>query len=99
MTLLKWIGWCKEDNHDKVWIVQQLSGDKFSGKFVVIWGRRGKKLQTKIHDYLTMHYIERLIDSKLDKGYKSIDQKNLESIYPEFQDDLEKTTVWALLSA
>lgn len=99
MKQLKWIGWCQENNHDKVWIIQQLGGDNFSGKYVVIWGRRGKKLQTKIHEYMTIGYVEKLIESKENKGYKSMDQKNLDVIYPEFKDDLEKTTVWALLRA
>lgn len=99
MNYYKWIGWCKEDNHDKVWIIQQLGGDNFSGRFVVIWGRRGRKLQHKIHEYMTRYQIYNLIQSKENKGYQSIDDKRLDSVYPEFKNDLEKTTVWALLSA
>jgi predicted DNA-binding WGR domain protein len=95
----RWIGWCKEANHDKVWMIVQLNGNPHSGKYVTVWGRRGKKMQTKIHDCLTTREKNKLIFSKEGKGYKEIQEKDLDSVYPEFQKDLEKTTVWALLSA
>lgn len=95
----KWIGWCREDQHDKVWMIFQLSGDRYSGRFVTVWGRRGKKLQSKIQEYMTARERDRLVDSKESKGYRRIEEQDLNSVYPEFQLDLEKTTVWALLSA
>lgn len=94
----RWVGWCKQDNHDKVWMIIQISGDKHSGKYATVWGRRGKRMQAKIHEYMTAHARMRLIDSKKEKGYQHIPDQDLDSVYPEFKDDLEKTTVWALLS-
>lgn len=94
-----WIGWCKENRHDKVWMLIQLSDDRYSGRFVTVWGRRGKKLQSKIQDYKESREIDRLISSKEAKGYRRVLEHDLNSVYPEFQDDLEKTAVWALLSA
>lgn len=94
----KWIGWCREDQHDKVWMIVKLNGNQHSGRFVTVWGRRGKKLQSKIQDYRESRDIDRLISSKEAKGYRRVEEQDLNSVYPEFQDDLEKTTVWALLS-
>lgn len=99
MKTFKWIGWCHDNNHDKVWMIVQIGGDRYSGRFVSIWGRRGKKLQSKIYEYLTTREVNKLIESKEIKGYKHVEEKDLDSVYTEFKDDLEKTTVWALLAA
>ena len=42
--------------------------------------------------------VQNLIDKKRAKGYTRVDRNHLDTVYPEFQDDLEKTAVWALLS-
>lgn len=85
------IGWCQEGNHDKVWGVIKLADNKC----VTFWGRRGKKLQTKIayFDYS----IHRLINEKINKGYVRIQKQQLDKVYPEFESDLEKTAVMAIL--
>lgn len=103
MIKYKFIGWCNEDNHDKVWGVIHLEGDpgewdnrhKLAGPVLVFWGRRGKKLQCQIKpdDY----HMYKLIEKKKEK-YTRIDPSRLEEVYPEFRDDLEKTTFWAQLS-
>lgn len=97
----KFIGWCHDEveNHDKVWGVIFLTEQDLRGyaprKCLSFWGRRGKKLQTKIvYDNWELH---KLIDSKRNKGYNSVDKKHLDSVYPEFETDLEKTAVWATL--
>jgi predicted DNA-binding WGR domain protein len=92
----QFIGWCKEQNHDKVWVLIQL-GD--SNKIAAIWGKRGRKLQFKIHENLRYFEIDKLIDAKRSKGYKSISSNQLSEVYPEFKQDLEKTTMWAMLSS
>lgn len=92
------IGWCKEDNHDKVWGVIDLRKEA-SGygthTYVTFWGRRGKKLQTKVskEDEWTM---KRVIDSKR-KRYTAVTYGGLNDVYPEFESDLEKTAVWSIL--
>ena len=65
---------------------------------MAFWGRRGKKLQTKIHEGLDRWDADKLCDKKEDKGYKAINPNRLDEVYPEFEEDLQKTTVWALLS-
>lgn len=91
------IGWCKEDTHDKVWGVFKLrNGNGWDNDtYVTYWGRRGKKLQTKI-SVSTEWDIEKLIASKTHKGYVGIDEDKLDDVYPEFQQDLEKTAFWAM---
>lgn len=96
------IGWCHEDNHDKVWgavcLKEPTTSYRDDGKFVTFWGRRGKKLQTKIVDG-SNYEINKMFGKKLDKGYQSVDKQRLDEVYPEFEEDLEKTAVWAMLGA
>lgn len=98
-----WIGHCKEGNSDKVWGLIRLTGDDKevgyrTNNYVAFWGRRGKKLQTKIHENLDRWDADKLCNKKENRGYKSIDSNRLDEVYPGFEEDLQKTTVWALLS-
>ena len=98
----EFIGWCRDEekNQDKVWIVIDLSeGDINWVKnrpYATVWGRRGKTLQHKIV-HASAYDMHRLIDKKIDKGYKRVDKTDLDNVYPEFEQDLEQTAVWALL--
>lgn len=96
------VGWCREGAHDKVWGVillsQQADNRYRSGKYATFWGRRGGKLQTKIFDGSEWG-VEDMFDKKLKKGYTKINPKELDRVYPEFREDLEKTAVWAILSS
>lgn len=89
------IGWCQEDTHDKIWVVLEL-GNNIWG---VIWGRRGKSLQYKMHNNTDYCTILALTRQKQRKGYQEIPQAKLDTVYPEFQQDLEKTAFWMTLSA
>ena len=91
------IGWCKEDNHDKVWVCIQLDGDHWGGSFATVWGRRGKKLQHKVIDHASSWDMEKLVNSKYKKGYSKISKESLNTVYPEFESDLEQTAFWARL--
>jgi hypothetical protein len=99
----KFIGWCKEDNHDKVWVAIMLSDSPDAKnyswgrcKWVTSWGRRGKKLQSKIFDG-PIGELYKVKVSKIRKGYRDISPESLNHVYPEFQSDLEKTAIWSLL--
>lgn len=96
MMNYKFIGWNNHDGADKVWgviYIEDRTGIR--PKVLVFWGRRGKKLQTKIDR--EGWDLDKLIREKSEKGYKIIGNYELETVYPEFQNDLEKTTMWALL--
>ena len=95
------IGWCHEDNHDKVWGVILLSKGRGSpwyepNKFLSFWGRRGAKLQTKMFEGSDWT-AEKMFRKKLDRGYQEVDKNRLDQVYPEFETDLEKTAIWAAL--
>lgn len=99
----KFIGWCREGTSDKVWGVIPLQEATLetmvkTGKYVVFWGRRGKKLQTKILED-SVWGIRDKIDSKKDRGYEEVNTSRLNELYPEFEHDLSKTTMWAMLKA
>lgn len=88
----EYIGWCKKDNHDKVWGILRLDRNKC----LTFWGRRGAKLQTKMV-IAGIWEAEDMFLKKESKGYTNIPKSNLDKIYPEFQADLEKTAMWAML--
>lgn len=98
------VGWCRDGVHDKVWGVILLSTgliNQFgflSNKYATFWGRRGGKLQTKIFEG-SAYGVENMFEKKLSKGYKKINPNDLDRVYPEFREDLEKTAVWAILSS
>jgi len=94
-----WIGHCQDGTSDKVWGLIKLSDNQFYNDYAAFWGRRGKKLQTKIHKNIDHWTADKLSDKKIDGGYKPIDPSRLDLIYPEFEQDLEVTAVWALLKA
>ena len=94
------IGWCHdpEENHDKVWgAIKLKNGDSrwSDSSYVTFWGRRGKKLQTKIVTDSVWN-MDKVFDKKKDKGYQPVDFKKLNEVYPEFEDDLSKTAFWAM---
>ena len=97
--IYSFIGWCRDEetNSDKVWGIIKLSGDMWGGSYVSFWGRRGKKLQTKIHKNEVDWHMENLADKKQNKGYQKIDEDKLNTVYPEFEKDLQKTAVWSIL--
>lgn len=93
----EFIGWCNEDNHDKVWVA--FSIDKH---FYCAWGRRGAKLQFKDHGmprFLPIpSQLNKLIRKKKDKGYQLVDEFMLFSIFPDFKEKVEQELVIKLMS-
>lgn len=65
---------------------------------MTFWGRRGKALQTKIWEG-SVWDVDGMKRKKLNKGYQEVDKQRLDEVYPEFEQDLEKTAVWAMLGA
>lgn len=103
MIRYEFIGWkrVEAENADKVWGIICLSEpDGFVSQwddnvnYVSFWGRRGKKLQTKV--FTTSPYeMQRMYDKKERDEYRSIDSDKLAEVYPEFEKDLSKTAFWA----
>jgi hypothetical protein len=105
----KFIGWSTDGGSDKVWGVIFLETPKKNftngpwwaparhtgAKCVTFWGRRGKKFQSKLSydDY----DLQKVIQSKIDKGYKSVNTEHLNDVYPEFEKDLNKLAIWSTL--
>jgi predicted DNA-binding WGR domain protein len=99
-----YIGHCQEGTSDKVWGLIRLTGTEDhlqygyrTNDFIAFWGRRGKKLQTKIHHSIDSYDAQKLCDKKESGGYKEVNPAYLGEVYPEFEQDLEKTAVWAML--
>lgn len=94
-----WIGWCREDNSDKIWAVCALEFTKSPHrgrhitKYATIWGRRSKTLQCKVFE----GGPDKKIREKRLKGYNQVQFTDLSTVYPEFQEDLEKSAFWATL--
>jgi predicted DNA-binding WGR domain protein len=99
MVNYKFIGWCKDGTADKVWVCIKLNGDRWGGAYATVWGRRGKKLQHKVFPDGNDWELNKLIDKKWEKGYKPVNKNDLDEVYPEFENDLEATALWAMLQA
>ena len=100
MLSFRFIGHCYDpkENHDKVWGAIDLdeSTELWSWKCNVLtfWGRRGKKLSTLL--VTDAEKLRKLIQKK-ERDYTEVNENRLNEVYPEFQADLEKTAMWALL--
>lgn len=99
----EFIGWKRDEdkNMDKVWgiiLLEEADKSMYQYKYVSFWGRRGKKLSTKVFACYQYEMV-RMYEKKEKDLYIEIPESKLHTVYPEFQDDLEKTAVWALLSA
>lgn len=95
----EFIGTYKEGTSDKVWCALLLKDEERYGAhitYATVWGRRGKTLQSKVFNG-TRWEMKRIIDKKRDKGYIPANKNHLDEIYPEFEQDLETTAVWAIM--
>lgn len=96
-----WIGYNKQDNHDKVWGVLTL--EKFSPIYhmnlnkpvYIFWGGRGKSLAFK-EDRMT-YSITKLSASKEKRGYKEINETKLRELWPDFDETLNQRLMLHIL--
>lgn len=101
------IGWCNEDNHDKVWgyfyrPTPAYDEAKTNNRLwiqrnvCVFWARRGKAMQFKADT--TGHHLTKLVESKLKKGYDAISENKLFEIWPTFIQEAEAKLMWEVLA-
>ena len=100
------IGWCNEDNHDKVWgYFYRPSPDAEGKRWIskndgwnccVFWARRGKAMQFKGN--VTGNELDKLRNSKLNKGYRKITAEKLLEIWPTFIEEAEAKLMWDVLA-
>ena len=101
MINYEFIGWNNDDGADKVWgMIVLLNPNAQSNEttYATFWGRRGKKLQSKVQKFSRWD-AQKLIDSKMNKGYREIYKDDINNVYPEFEKDLQKMAVWNMLKA
>lgn len=94
MIAFKFIGWCNEENHDKVWVAFSVGS-----KYYACWGARGKHLTFK--EYGTGWPSEReqnTVMTKKRKKYEEVDSFMLFSIFPNIEDDIEQKLMFAILA-
>ena len=95
----EFIGWCNDphENHDKVWTAFKTGNTYYAG-----WGRRGKKLSFKSHGTgwtgeQSLKDVKR--KQQAPKGeYKEVDKFQLFAIFPNFEEDVQKYLMYAVLS-
>jgi len=106
----EFIGWYKEGQSDKIWGIIELIKPKntaripMHGKYLIFWGRRGSKYQTKFISsldpkiYYPYSLVTKKIEEKINKGYKKVEKSRLEEIYPTFEKDLSDLTFWTMMT-
>lgn len=88
----EFLGWMKEDNHDKVWGFIRLN----SGSLYNFWCKRGGTLRFKRHfDKWTLNDLAR---KKKDKGYQELSEEKMEVVWPGFGEDFGNKFVMAKFS-
>lgn len=101
--LIKWVGRCQYDNHDKIWgwfYYFQHGYSKSSDIQPVcytFWARTGKAISFKKHDY-NRWTLNRIVRQKEDKSYKPITLDHLNEIWPSFYHDIENRFIFFILS-
>ena len=105
----EFIGWNTEGNSDKIWgyFLRPTPIDESAPFWMratkdrgwdccVFWGRRGKAMQFKAD--ITGHELDKLVRSKLNKGYLKIDESKLMNIWPTFIEEAEGKLMWEVLA-
>lgn len=97
------IGWCNEvdkktgSKHDKVWTAFKAGDNYYAG-----WGARGKKLSFKNHGPARwnnqMPGTLATVLSNKQRKYNIVDSFQLFSIFPFFEEEVEKQLMFKLLS-
>lgn len=102
-----WIGWCHEDNHDKIYgyfyrpspeydAEIQSRGYSYRGRNICrFWGRRGKAMQFKAD--VAGYELDTLIRNK-QKKYTTITDQRLFEIWPTFITEAEEKLMWDVLA-
>lgn len=106
MTEFGFIGWCKKDNHDKIWgyflrptpesVNKHYISKQYGWNCCVFWGRRGKSLQFKADT--TGYQLQKLTSAKCNKDYVSITEHKLYKIWPSFTEEMESKLMMDVLS-
>lgn len=105
----KFIGWNTEGTSDKIWgyFIRPTQIDESlpywqrpnidnGWNCCIFWGRRGKAMKFKAD--VTGHEIEKLVRSKLNKGYNRINEAKLLEIWPTFIEEAEGKLMWEVLA-
>lgn len=101
--LIKWVGRCQYDTHDKIWgwfKYFQFGYNTITDIQPVcytFWARTGKAINFKTHQFDSWR-MARLVNQKTSKSYKKISESELEAIWPSFYDDIELRFVFHVLS-
>ena len=110
-TEFGFIGWCNDptENHDKIWgYFYRPTPDDPAWPFwqrptkqqgwnvVIFWARRGKAMQFKAD--VSSYELDKLVNSKLKKGYDKISEKKFLEIWPSFIQECEEKLMWDVLA-
>ncbi len=104
-TEFGFVGWANDpiENHDKIWgyfyrPTKEYSWSTLSnGTHVVIfWARRGRAMQFKSD--ISGYDLDKLVNSKLKKGYDKISNQKFLEIWPSFVQECEEKLMWDVLA-
>lgn len=106
-TEFGFIGWCNDpaENHDKIWGYFYRPTDttqsrwitkQYGWNVVVFWARRGKAMKFKADT--SGSELDKLVRSKLKKGYERITEHKFLEIWPSFIQECEEKLMWDVLA-
>lgn len=101
----KFIGWCSEANHDKIWGFFDNGPPEVNGVYhsvqrvYIFWGARGKKNTIHFKHGVYDQELKKLRDQKVyKKGYREINKDQLLKIWPTFFDDVDMKLCFDVLA-
>lgn len=110
LTEFGFIGHCFDpaENHDKIWGYFYRPTEGWNDpaipawrrpdrNIVVFWARRGKGMQFK-SDVESHDIKNKLVSSKIKKGYTRINEKKFFEIWPTFIQECEAKLMWDVLA-
>lgn len=92
MKDFRFIGWCNEGKHDKIWGYL-----KVDGEFVTFWGKRTAKLTFKRDRDYSNDDCFTLAQKKRAKGYDTTSYEALCEMDPTFEDRFDSDLMLTML--
>jgi hypothetical protein len=103
-TEFGFIGWCNEDNHDKIWgyvyrptpNASRWTNKQSGWNCAKFWAARGKAVQMQADT--TGYELDKIVGTKRKKGYMAITEEKLFQVWPTFKEDMEGKLITEVLA-
>jgi D-lyxose ketol-isomerase len=90
------LAWNNTNNSDKIWGIVPLNNERATfwnpGKYLIFWGKRGKKLSSIIRT-IDESQAQMLFKTKLNR-YTEVKEQDFEKVSPGIVKEIERMLIW-----